>query len=81
MAPRLELALVLTACALVLAGCILPTRTLVLDGDAKSVRISYSNEDIAAAQRAATDYCAQFDRAARYADASPDIAYYDCVAR
>ena len=61
----------------ILAACTTPA-PVVMEGDAKSVRIAYTG-DIGPTQAVAAHYCAQFELVARFVATDEDNAYYDCV--
>ncbi len=62
-----------------LVGCAGP-HPFVRAGDAKSVQVTYSG-DVQSAVPLARRHCAEYGLASRLVDASPDIAYFDCVPR
>jgi hypothetical protein len=71
-------AVALTALA-VAGGCTAP-HPFVNAGNQNAVEIGYGG-NVESAQPLARQFCEQYDRTARLAQAGPDIAYFDCVPR
>jgi hypothetical protein len=70
--------LLLALGGVVLAACTTP-QPVIMEGDAKSVRIGYGAGGLDATKPLAATHCAQFGLAARFDSADEADAYFDCV--
>lgn len=71
-----SLALATCAAGAALSGC--TSHPYIVQGDAKSVEVSYGS-DVARALPLARRHCAQFERVPRLVDSGAELALFDCV--
>ena len=76
---RFFLIAAIATASITLSGCG-AARPFVKEGNAQSVEVGYYG-DAAATLPLARQYCAQFERVPQLAEASLDVAYYDCLRR